>query len=361
MRLIPALERLLPPIAIAVFAITLLAVLAAAGKTLGFDFLAYHAAADRVLHGQPAYDTSFEGAGGFGLFYYPPTFIPLVLPFGLLAATTATWVWIGILVAAFAIGVVVMPVSSRTKWLIVLLAGLSWPFLYAVKLGQVGPLLFALMAVGWRGIPEPVVLGVSGGLGAAIKIQPGLVLLWALITGRTRAVVYGLAVLVLLAAIATILAGGDAWSDFAKLIGRVSDPITTPHNFTPGAVAYQAGISRDTASLIQWGTTGLVIVAFVAAALWMPAVPSYLVAVVASQLLSPILWDHYALILLLPVAWLIDRGWTWTALIPLATSVLLVVFGWVPPVIYPVAFGVTLLALLAAGFQDRGRTRAAYA
>ena len=54
------------------------------GRTLGFDFLAYHSAAVRVLDGQPAYDTTFFGAGGFGLFYYPPTFIPLVLPFGLL-------------------------------------------------------------------------------------------------------------------------------------------------------------------------------------------------------------------------------------------------------------------------------------
>ena len=98
---------------------------------------------------------------------------------------------------------------------------------------------------------------------------------------------------------------------------------------------------------------GVVAVAFVAAALWLPAVPSYLIAVVASQLLSPILWDHYALILLLPVAWLIERGWTWAALIPLATCILLI--GFVPPVTYPIAFGVTLFALLAAGFQDRGR------
>ena len=123
MRLTPAMWRLLPPISIAGFALVVAAVLASAGRTLGFDFLAYHSAADRVLHGQPAYDTSFRGAGGFGLFYYPPTFIPLVLPFGLLGATTATWLWIGLSIAAFAIGVVVLPVASRTKWLIVLLAG----------------------------------------------------------------------------------------------------------------------------------------------------------------------------------------------------------------------------------------------
>ena len=48
--------------------------------------------------------------------------------------------------------------------------------------------------------------------------------------------------------------------------------------------------------------------AFVFAALRRPPVASYLVAVVASQLLSPILWDHYAMLLLLPVAWLLDRA-----------------------------------------------------
>ena len=34
-----------------------------------------------------------------------------------------------------------MPVSRTVRWWIVLLAGLSWPFAYAVKLGQVGPIL----------------------------------------------------------------------------------------------------------------------------------------------------------------------------------------------------------------------------
>ncbi|MEZ0240542.1 MAG: hypothetical protein ACAH65_07065, partial [Chloroflexota bacterium] len=68
--------------------------LAAAGDTLGFDFLAYHQAAARVLDGQPLYDMSYTETGGFGLFYYPPTFAPLVLAFGALGATIATWAWI---------------------------------------------------------------------------------------------------------------------------------------------------------------------------------------------------------------------------------------------------------------------------
>ena len=45
------------------------------------------------------------------------------------------------------------------RWWIVLLAGLSWPFAYAVKLGQVGPILFLLFAIGWRWLDDPIRLG----------------------------------------------------------------------------------------------------------------------------------------------------------------------------------------------------------
>ncbi len=349
MKIGAALGRLLPLFALGVFALTVGATLAVAGDTLGYDFLAYHAAAGRLLDGLPAYDTSFEAAGGFGLFYYPPTFIPFILPFGLLSASAATWAWIAVLIGAFFGGVAAMPVSARVRWLIVLLAGLSWPFVYAVKLGQVGPLLFLAFALGWRWLDRPVGLGVTGAIGAAIKIQPALVLFWALVAGRVRAFAVGVAALAALALLATVLAGFGAWTDFLDLIRRVSDPITTPHNFTPGAVAYQLGVPADSAQIIQWLSMAVVLVAVIVAARRLPPAPGYLVAVVASQLLSPILWDHYALLLLLPVAWLLDRGHTWAVLIPLATSVLLV--GVIPSVVYPAAFGLTLVALFVEGLR----------
>ena len=66
----------LPIVAVLVFVVVLGATVVAAGATLGFDFLAYHQAATRLLAGQPLYDMSFQTTGGFGLFYYPPTFAP---------------------------------------------------------------------------------------------------------------------------------------------------------------------------------------------------------------------------------------------------------------------------------------------
>ena len=339
-----ALERLLPAFAVAVFVLATAATLAVAGNSLGYDFLAYHNAASRLLAGQPPYDMSYVIAGQFGLFFYPPTFLLLTIPFGLLPAAPATLLWIEMLLVAFGVGVAVMPVAVRTRWLIVLLAGLSWPFLYDVKLGQVGTLLFLLFAVGWRNLDRPAILGLTGAIGAAIKIQPGLVLAWALLTRRWLAVVAGAVVLVLLAVAATLLAGPQAWADFLTILARVADPITTPHNCTLGAVAYQLGVPRDVAAMIQWAGSGLVVLAVVFAALRRSAAPSYLVVVVATQMLSPILWDHYAMLLLLPVAWLVDRGRTWAVLIPLASCVVLVEV--IPPVVYPVVFWITLVALL---------------
>jgi alpha-1,2-mannosyltransferase len=353
MRLTAAVARMLPLFAIAIMVLGVAVTLSVAGTTLGYDFRAYHAAASRVLAGQPAYDTSYEAAGGFGLFYYPPTFIPLVAAFGLLPEAAATWAWTGLLLAAFGAGVAILPVRGAVRWTIVLLAGLSWPFLYAIKLGQVGPLLFLLFAAGWRWLERGWVLGVTGALGAAIKIQPGLVLAWALLTRRWAAVIAGAAVLAILAALATLIGGPGAWTDFLGLIPRVSDPITTPHNFTPGAVAFQLGAARDTASLVQLASMALALAAVVLAAVRLGAVPSYLVAVLASQLLSPILWDHYAVLLLLPVAWLLDRGHAWAVVFVLVTPVFGV--GVIPAIAYPAAFWAAIAAVAVVGTRAPAR------
>ncbi len=141
----------LPTLAVLSFAVGVGSTLSVAGDTLGYDFRAYHQAAARLIAGQPLYDTSFQAAGGFGLFYYPPTFAPLILPFGWLAeddrrlGVDGASCWSRSLA-----GVALLPVTRPVRWWVVLLAGLSWPFVYAVKLGQVGPILFLLFAIGWR-------------------------------------------------------------------------------------------------------------------------------------------------------------------------------------------------------------------
>ena len=352
------LSTALPIVALLVFAVDVGAAVAAssAAGTLGFDFLSYDSAVRRFLAGGVLYDQSFEYTGGFGLFYYPPPFVLLALPLALLDPTLAAWLWTGILIAIFFVAVAVMPVSTRVKWLIVLLAGLNWPMVYGIKLGQVGPILLLTFAAGWRWMDRPRVLGVATAIGTAIKIQPAIIFAWALLTGRRRAVVVGVVFLLVVAAVATVVAGPAAWVDQATLLARLSKPIVTPHNFTPGRIAFEMGASEALAWAIQWLNWVAVGVVLLVGVLRASPVASYLAAVVASQMVSPILWDHYALLLVLPVAWLLERGRWWAAVIPLVTMIWLV--NLTPPIAYPISYWVTFLAVLWEGWGPRGQVAA---
>ncbi len=339
----------LPVAAIAtLLAVVGVAAISSAGAgTLGFDFLSYDLAVRRFFDGGVLYDQSFDYTGAFGLFYYPPPFVLLAAPLSVLDPALAAWIFTALLVATYAVAVAILPVSRTIRWGILLLGGLSWPLVYAIKLGQVGPIILLTFAIGWRWMDRPWRLGASIALGTAIKIQPALLFGWALLTGRRRAVALGLAVLAVLAILATIVAGPGSWVDQATLLARVSKPIDTPHNFTPGRMAFEAGLGQTVAWAVQIANWVLVAAVVLWATLRCTPVASYLAVVVASQLISPILWDHYALMLLLPVAWLVSRGRRWAVLIPLATSVPLV--GLIPPITYAACYWVTLVAIVLEG------------
>ncbi len=317
--------------------------------TLGYDYLAYDLAVDRLLAGQPIYDATAQEFGPFGLFFYPPPFLLLVLPVALLPQSLAIWTWTVLLVVASLAAVAIMPIARRTFWWVLLLAALSWPLLYAIKLGQVGPIALLLFAIGWRWLDQPRPLGLSIGLGTVIKVQPALLIGWAIVTGRRQAAVVALALVVVLGIVATVVTGPGAWFDLASLLARVSRPIETPNAFGVGRLAFEAGASFELATLLHWANFALAVLVVAVTVLRGSAVAGYMAVVVASQFLSPVLWDHYALVLLLPTAWLLDRGHQWAAAIPLVTSTPLVLMQIGLPAAYPIAFWVTLLALALEG------------
>lgn len=343
----------LAAIAISVFVLTVGAIIWSAGSTLGYDFQAYEAAARRLLDGLRLYDPAVEAAGGFAIYLYPPPFALAIVPLAIVGGDAAIWIWTGLLIAAFLASVALLPVGRTVRWLILLLGALDWPLLYSLKLGQVGPILFLLFAIGWRWLDRPRLLGSTIGLGALIKIQPGLLVAWAALTGRWGACLVALAVVLGGAVAITVAAGTQPWFDYPALLGRVAAPLTTPHNFTPGAIAWQVGASPEVAAVIQAIAIATAVAAIVAAVRLTTKEASYLVTVVGSQLISPVLWDHYALLLLLPVAWLLQRRQWWAVAIPLATSIVLT--GIAPPATYPAVFGLALAGLLVVGRTERLR------
>jgi hypothetical protein len=212
---------------------------------------------------------------------------------------------------------------------------------YAIKLGQVGPLLLLGFAIGWRVLRSEAALGLLGTAGALVKLQPGLLFGWALLTSRWRMVGIGLAAGAIVTLITLPIVGIGAWGDYIQTLGRVSAPVTTPHTVTVGAILYQAGASESVANVIQAIAIVVTVIAWVFASRRRAADVGYITTIVASQLLSPLLWDHYAILLLVPVAWLLQHRQRWAILVPLATSIPLLLIT--PPLIYTVVFYSCLL------------------
>jgi alpha-1,2-mannosyltransferase len=346
---------LLPAAALAIsLGSGLLAVAVTPADLIGYDYAAYLEAARRLVAGEALYDLSVTETGGFAFFYYPPPFAALMIPFLALPAAVGPWVWAAVLYAAFLVGVMAMPVRREIRWLTLLVFGLSWPFVYSLKLGQVGPLLVLTFALGWRWLDRPARLGITIALGTIVKLQPALLLVWALVTGRWRAMLVGVAAIGLAALMVVPFVGTGAWFDFLTIVLRVSQPVTTAHNFAPGAVLHQMGLPLGVATAAQLAST--IAALLVAGWAWLRrgAASGYLATVIASQLVSPILWDHYAIVLALPVAFLLDRGHRWAAIVPVALAWPLI--GVTPPIAYPLVFWASLVGVLLA---DREPARAA--
>jgi alpha-1,2-mannosyltransferase len=344
----------LPILAIGLFLAFALSIAASAGSLLGYDYEAYLAAARRLVAGAPLYDPAVDVAGGFAIYLYPPPFALAMVPFTLLPAAAGPWAWTLLLCGAVIAAVALMPVAPSIRWLVLILAAIDWPVLFSIKLGQVGPLLLLAITFGWRWLDRPAVLGLSIAAGAITKLQPLALIGWAILTRRLTAAGVALGAVAVAVLVSTVVAGPSSWLDYAALLARVSDPITTPHNFTPGAVAHLGGLDAAASAAVQFAVVVLTVAVALLAIYRSAAEASYLAVVLATQLVSPLLWDHYAILLLLPVAFLLERRQWWAVVLPLLTS--LPLLGLVPVAIYPLEF---LVAQLATAWVGRNRTTAA--
>jgi hypothetical protein len=304
------------------------------------------------------YDNAFSiGVGTCpGTYTYPPAFAVALIPW-LSLGGAAAGLWCVAMALCFLAGVALLPVKRDVRWLLVIVAALNWPLLYAVKLGQVEPILFLGFSAAWRWMDRAPVVGAATAVGALIKVQPGLLAVWAIATGRFRAAAIGISAAAMLAAAATLVTGPGAWATYVDLLRGLGGTLTTPHNFAPGAVAYQAGASESVAAAVQLASAAVAAAALVAAWRFASPVASLQVTIIASQLLVSPLRDHYAVLLLLPAAWLIGRGRTWAVAFPLLGWIALFADGsdgaWLPAASVPLTFFGCLAVVLAEALLDR--------
>jgi hypothetical protein len=303
--------------------------------------------------------------------------------------------WCVAMAACFVAGAWLLPVRRDVRGWILILGALDWPLLYAVKLGQVGPVLFLLFAIAWRAIDRPVsanaptpsggaprddgsatlAVGLAAGIGAIVKVQPALLGVWALATHRYRTVVAAVGIAGAIALATLPFTGLGAWFTYADLVRGLGGTFDTAHDFAPGAIAHMAGAGDLAAALVQ--TTCAIVTIGCLLLAWRYASPviGFLVTIVGSQVLSAPLRDHYALLLLLPTAWLLERGRGWAAAIPLLAWISIFAFAapanattaqlatsfegssWLAASVIPLSFFGCLAVLLIEAFLERRRSQ----
>ena len=323
--------------------------LTTAQSTFGCDFLAYYNASVHWIHGQPIYDLSQTSTGTCGTFQYPPPFVLLAAPFSFFGFDVGNWLWIAFLLGCWAVGTAILPVRSSTRWIVLMLGAIGWPLIFGVRIGQVAPILYLCFAAAWRSLDVPRGLGASIALGALVKLQPGLLGLWLLVRREWRAVSFAL-VTGLVIVIGAAVVGLRDWLDLVALLRNLTDALTQQSNVAIGAVLLQLGAPAGVAGAVQSLNTVAIVVLVLAIGIRLPRTAGFLATIVATQLVSPIVWTHYALALLLPVAWLLDRRQWWAVVIPVSQAWVLIPFqaNWW----YTLGFYGAFLAVVVVGWRD---------
>ncbi|MEZ0498368.1 glycosyltransferase family 87 protein [Sphingomonas sp. IW22] len=294
------------------------------GKQIGTDFVSFWTAARvTIIHGAAqAYDPATHGAlqaamfgvgQGYYAFFYPPPFLLLCLPLGLIDYGPALLLWLGMTGAAY------LAVAARwLDWPLgrTLILALAFPaVLLNIGHGQNGFLTAALMGAGLMLLPRrPVVAGIVLG---ALVVKPHLAVLLPLafaLRGEWRAFVAMGASAAALCLISLIALGQDAWSGFlggGQLARTTLETGLVSHAKMVSifAAARVVGLSTLSSYLVHAaGAVAAVALIWRAARLRLLARDQNALLVAATLAASPFLLDYDLTLLAWPLAWLAVRG-----------------------------------------------------
>jgi Glycosyltransferase family 87 len=289
------------------------------------DFVSYWAGAELAIDGNPAgaYDLEVHRAVELGAiplrgalpFAYPPCFLLLLAPFGLLSYPVAAFDWVLLTFAAYCAAL--RRWAPAMPWL-----ALSFPpLLVNVITGQAGFLVAALFIGGMILLPKrPLAAGLLLGL-LVVKPQLGLVLPVALVAGREwRAIAGGAASSIGLVLLSIAIFGWtayEAWLGNAELIASIAgEGLAGWHRM---ASVYGALRQTGLGSGAAWAIHAAVALAAAGAAglVWYRKADRGARAgalAAATALASPYLFVYDTLILVVPFLWLIGRGRHWLLL-----------------------------------------------
>lgn len=311
------------------------------GDPRDIDFLSFWTAAQLALEGRPgaAYDpeairaaeAALIGARGeaYAAFMYPPTFLMLCLPLGLLGYGAAVLAWLaGTAAAWLVVARRFLPASAGIIGLLALPA--AWNNVWH---GQNGFLSAALLGGGGLLLERrPFLAGLLLGC-LSYKPQLGLLVAPALLAARRWAAVAGATVAVLVLAGASVLAfGWDSWAAFLRnsALTRLvleNELYIAEKLQSPFAAVRVLGGGVALAYAVQ-AVASLVALAVVVAFCWrrVGGVAETALVAAAAALASPYVFDYDLTLLALPMGWVLLRAEADGAFLPWERAVLAAAF-----------------------------------
>ena len=268
--------------------------------SIGFDFRgAFLPAADAVLAGESPYPP-VEGPelASQTAYVYPPLLAYLVVPFTLVPETAASILAVLGVAAVLAATLVVLGVRDVRCYGAVLL----WaPTTNALHMASPSALLAFAAALAWRYRAATWPLAASVGLAVATKLILWPLLVWTLATRRLRSTAYAAVIGggVTLGAWAAL--GFDGLERYPAMLRRLA-ALEAEESYSLVGAASALGLGDVGARLVAAGLGVALLVACVAFARRGDDLRSFIFALAAALALTPIVWLHYLVLLLVPLA-----------------------------------------------------------
>ena len=240
---------------------------------------------------------------------YPPVLalalVPLTVPPETARGTFVPGVvFVLLLIAATVGGLALLDVRDWRCYPVALLC----PFtLEAFEYGAVGPLLFLLVAVLWRYRDRAGAAAASTGVAVVLKLFLWPLLVWLAATRRLATAGVAAALAAALALLSWAVIGFRGIGDYPRLLRRLVD-VEAENSYSLFAVLRTLGVPELLAQglVIAAGVLLLVAAWRAAGAPWLGAGErdrrSLTLVLAAALVMTPILWLHYLVLLVVPIA-----------------------------------------------------------
>ena len=282
-------------------AILMVGLFAAVGsEKLGYDFrAAYLPAAESVRDGGSPYPPPDSPIVDEERAYvYPPQLAIVLVPLTALPVDLAAALAFLTALAALMGALAVVGVRDIRCYAAVLLWAPAWN---ALEMANVSAALALALGLVWRYRNEVARPALALGLAVSAKLLLWPLLVWTLATRRLRATGLAIAIGVVVTFAAWAMLGFAGLTDYPALLHRLSE-IQSENSYSLVGIASALGFGEAVGHALAIAVGISLLLLCVVFARHSDELRSFTCAVAATLALSPIVWLHYLVVLLVPVA-----------------------------------------------------------